>query len=150
MNPSLKNTSVLEIGVSYDGTWQRRGHHSLLGIELAIDFVTGLVVDIQVLSKYCHMCALAACELDINSSEFSIWQEEHKSRNECEQNFSGSSGSMEVHAAELIWLRSIKLNSLKYTTILSDGNAATWSKLKEVSKYPVEKEKCLNHVAKRL
>ncbi|GFV72117.1 uncharacterized protein TNCV_2460501 [Trichonephila clavipes] len=35
---------VIDITVSYDGTWQKRGHSSLYGIGIVIDILTGLII----------------------------------------------------------------------------------------------------------
>ncbi|GFU86694.1 uncharacterized protein TNCV_2881141 [Trichonephila clavipes] len=44
---------VIDITVLYDGTWQKRGHSSLYGIGIVIDILTGLIIDYEILSKYC-------------------------------------------------------------------------------------------------
>ena len=46
---------ILDICVSYDGTWQKRGHTSKVGIGCVIDSVTGLVVDYHVMSTFCQV-----------------------------------------------------------------------------------------------
>ena len=38
------------ITVSFDGTWQKRGHASMQGVAAIINIVTGLVVDYEILS----------------------------------------------------------------------------------------------------
>ena len=67
---------------------------------------------------------------------------------------SGSSGSMEVEAAKVIWKRSVERYKLRYTTIVSDGDAKTFSQLTQLNPYgdghPIKKEDCVNHVSKRL
>ncbi|GFW89908.1 uncharacterized protein TNCV_2980041 [Trichonephila clavipes] len=50
---------VIDITVSYDGTWQKRGHSSLYGIGIVIDILTGLIIDYEILSKYCPECTTA-------------------------------------------------------------------------------------------
>ncbi|GFS23554.1 hypothetical protein ElyMa_001642700 [Elysia marginata] len=60
------------------------------------------------------------------------------------------SGHMEVAAAELLWARSIDDHRLKYTTMLSDGNAKAFTAAQKLELYPMAKEECVNHVAKRL
>ncbi len=50
---------ILDIAVSYDGTWQRRGvgGHSLYnGAGPVIDLLTGLPLDYEVLCNFCHQC----------------------------------------------------------------------------------------------
>ena len=53
-----------------------------------------------------------------------------------------------------MWLRSVKKNNLRYTTILSDGDAKTYNHLCERAPYgpkvPIVKKECVNHVQKRL
>ncbi|KAG8179531.1 hypothetical protein JTE90_025758 [Oedothorax gibbosus] len=41
---------IINISVSYDGTWQKRGHTSLYGIGIVIEVLTGLVVDYEILT----------------------------------------------------------------------------------------------------
>ncbi|GFW81934.1 uncharacterized protein TNCV_2886081 [Trichonephila clavipes] len=50
---------VIDITVSYDGTWQKRGHSSLYGIGIVINILTGLIIDYEILSKYCPECTTA-------------------------------------------------------------------------------------------
>ena len=50
--------AVINIQVSFDGTWQKRGFTSNYGIGVCIDILTGLVIDYEVLSLYCHACVL--------------------------------------------------------------------------------------------
>ena len=61
--------------------------------------LTGLVIDIEVLSKYCHMCSMTASDLDKDSLEFNIWYEAHVNNGECNSNYNGASGGKEVKAA---------------------------------------------------
>lgn len=151
LNSTLGVNDMLDITVSYDGTWQKRGHTSLYGIGTVIDTITGLVVDYEILSKYCHECVVTAHDLHQNSAEFAFWYEGHKPN--CQKNFDGSSCSMEMCAALAIWNRSVKHN-MRYTTVLSDGDAKTYQQLVKNSVYgpnvSIEKEECINHVAKRL
>lgn len=79
------------------------------------------------------------------------WFEDHKPK--CSKNFSGSSGAMEVEAAKVMWGRSDILHQLRYTTLVSDGDAKTFSALTEIRPYgtlDIKKQECINHVAKRL
>lgn len=63
---------------SFDGSWHKRGHNSLYGIGCVIDVLTGLVVDYEVMSKYCHLCVRAATDLEADSPDFHFWQKGHK------------------------------------------------------------------------
>ncbi|GBN75355.1 hypothetical protein AVEN_31746-1 [Araneus ventricosus] len=124
-NPNLQKSAVLDISVLYDGTWQKRGYTSNLGVGCVIDILTGIVIDFEILSKYCHECVISERDLKKNSVEFKIWFAGHK--NECEKNFHGSSGSMEMHAAAVMWKRSIKEFGFRYTKMLCDGGLENFS-----------------------
>ena len=61
---------------------------------------------------------------------------------------------MEVEAARVLWRRSEERHNLRYTILLSDGDAKTFNVLCELKPYGegvvLEKEECVNHVSKRL
>ena len=45
--------------VSVDGTWQKRGHQSLLGAVYVIEYQTRKVLDYNIVfCKFCHNCNL--------------------------------------------------------------------------------------------
>lgn len=143
--------NIYNITVSYDGTWQKRGHTSLYGIGFVIDILTGLVVDYEILSKYCPECTTAKRDLGEKSAEYMIWHESHLPN--CSANHSGTSGSMEMIAAEKLWKRSISNCNMRYVGMLSDGDSKTYQHLVALNLYgdiKVQKEECINHVAKRL
>ncbi|GFX55032.1 uncharacterized protein TNCV_2305551 [Trichonephila clavipes] len=81
---SLQNRDeIIDVSVSYDGTWQKRGHTSNLGLGIIIDILSGLVLDFEVLSKYCHNCVVAGRDMGVDSAEFHIWQKGHA--DECDK-----------------------------------------------------------------
>ena len=53
---SRGETPVINIGVTYDGTWQKRGVSSLYRVGVCMDIITGLVIDYELMSKYCQLC----------------------------------------------------------------------------------------------
>ncbi|XP_055950897.1 uncharacterized protein LOC129984987 [Argiope bruennichi] len=143
---------AIDITVSYDGTWQKRGHSSLYGIGIIVDILTGLIIDFEIISKYCPECTTAKRDLGEKSPEFSIWYKTHKS--DCSKNYMGSLNSMETKAAEILWKRSIKNCGMRYVSVVSDGDAKTYQHVSELNVYgedvEITKEECVNHVAKRL
>ena len=136
---------ILDIAVSYDGAWQRRGFSSHNGVGVVIDLLTGLPIDFEVLSNYCSKC-------EAKSDSDQDWKEKHKVT--CSKNYEGTSGSMEVECALRIWKRSIEEHSLRYTTMLSDGDSKAYGAVCDANVYGdrinIEKEDCINHVAKRM
>lgn len=152
LDSSIGDDNIIDIGVSFDGSWQKRGYSSMYCIGCVIDIYTGLIVDFEVVSKYCHECTKTAAELGAKSAEYSVWHESHKTSGKCEKNYEGSSASMEVYAAEVLWKRSIEKCKMRYTTLLSDGDSKTFLSLTKLKVYdkPIAKEECINHVAKRM
>ena len=60
-------------------------------------------------------------------------------------------GEMEMHAAEILWSRSLEKHNFQYTTLLSD--AKTFKHLCSLNVYgdvTPTKDECVNHVAKRM
>ncbi|GBN79805.1 hypothetical protein AVEN_243360-1 [Araneus ventricosus] len=149
-SPSDQNNEIIDMTVSYDGAWQKRGHTSLYGIEIVVDILTGLVIDYEILSKYCPECTAAKRDFGEQSADFSIWYKAHKP--ECAENYVGSSNAMEVKAAEILWTRSVENCGMRYMNVLSVGDSKTHQNLLDVygDNMKTSKEECLNHVAKRL
>ena len=144
----LDDESVVDIKVSFDGSWQKRGHTSHNGVATAIDVCTGYCVDFELLSNFCITCVKGPKEGDDNYEEF---MENH--RPHCHKNTEAKSGAMEAEGALKIWDRTVGSN-VNYSVILSDGDSSSYNKLREAQPYgkdkPVRKEECINHVAKRL
>ncbi|GFR99089.1 hypothetical protein ElyMa_004519500 [Elysia marginata] len=146
---------VIDISVSFDGSWLTRGHKSLIGIGCMIDVVTGLIIDGHVCSLHCHICAQAGEFIRRETPHrYKQWKQAHITKGECTINFAGSSGMMEVKAAEVLWSRSVERHKLLYTTMVSDGDSKAHTMLLELMPYSpdeeVQKEDCINHVGKRL
>ena len=54
----LEDQRVLDVTVSTDGTWMKRGFTSLFGCVFVISADTGKVLDFGVLSRYCKSCEM--------------------------------------------------------------------------------------------
>ncbi|XP_055874806.1 uncharacterized protein LOC129924445 [Biomphalaria glabrata] len=151
-NSALSDDDILDIAVSFDGTWMTRGHKSMIGVSCVIDVLTGYVIDFEVLSSFCQTCSTTGTRLKAQSPAlYKEWFESHKP--DCDINYTGSSGMMETHAAEILWRRSIEKFKLRYTTMLSDGDSKAFNKVCEIKPYgdvPITKEECVNHVGKRM
>ncbi|GFO27428.1 hypothetical protein PoB_005393300 [Plakobranchus ocellatus] len=152
---TVEENSLLDIAVSYDGSWLTRGHKSLIGIGSVIDVLTGLIIDGYVLSLYCHICARSEAWIKRETPQrYDRWFQEYLDSDDCTVNFAKSSGMMEVRIAEVLWGRSIQRYNLRYTTIVSDGDSKSFNRLLELQPYGsnvlITKEDCINHVGKRL
>lgn len=146
---SLDDNTILDLTVSYDGSWHKRGFTSKYGIGCCIELTTGLVIDVEVISKYCRLCESMGQKLKDSPQQFQLWKESHKEQ--CQCNFEGSSPMMESEAAKRIWQRSLQHN-FRYTCMISDGDSKTHGHLNDLKIYDkeIEKVECINHVAKRL
>lgn len=56
LNASDDGNVSRDISVGIDGTWQRRGFSSLNGVVSVSSFETSKILNIKVLTKYCHTC----------------------------------------------------------------------------------------------
>ena len=70
--PDQDPDDVVDITVSFDGTRQKRGFSSRQGVGSAIEAKTGLVVKFEVLSTFCHTCAMAKNKLG-SGTAFQEW-----------------------------------------------------------------------------
>ena len=72
----LNVDTVVDVEVSFDGTWAKRGFTSLTGVVFVIALDTGEVLDYHVLSKECRKCTMkkSKCSSD---EEFEEWLIEH-------------------------------------------------------------------------
>ena len=138
---------ILDIAVSFDGSWQKRGHSSHNGIAAVIELNTGLPIDYEVLSNFCIKCKIAE-----NGEPSDEWKAKHAKN--CPKNFHGTSNAMEVECARRLWGRSIEKASLRYTTMLCDGDSKSFDAVAEDNIYgkdkKLEKEDCINHISKRM
>ncbi|GFN89755.1 hypothetical protein PoB_001626100 [Plakobranchus ocellatus] len=144
---------ILNVRVSYDGTWAKRGHTSKIRAGAVIEIMTGFVTDFHAMSLYCQLCASVGEHLrQQNKTSYEEWRESHRTSSRCTCNYQGSSGGMEVCGALTIWNRSMD-RGMRYTTFVGDGDSKTFSALVAAKPYEIvtaEKEESVNHVSKRL
>ena len=57
LRKDVPEDQILDITVTCDGTWVRRGFQSLYGVVVVASWKTGKVLDVEVLSKHCQACA---------------------------------------------------------------------------------------------
>lgn len=143
----------MDISVSCDATWARRGFSSLHGVVIVISLDTGQVLDYEVLSRKCSTCQRKALQNpNVESQEFQEWFENHLP--DCQANFDGPAPSMEAAGAEIIWNRSLQKHNCRYTKLLGDGDSKTHERLVSMKpygdSYSIEKLECVGHVQKRL
>jgi hypothetical protein len=107
-DPSLADKKYINIVVSFDGSWMKRGHRSLYGFAAVIEVHTGLVVDYVTLSKYCFDCVVTKQSFGkdyANDPDYDIWYKGHKATCGANVDLEMPSGNMEVEAAKRLWSR---------------------------------------------
>ena len=149
----LKGTDSDEIahcGVSYDGTWQRRGYQSVNGCITTISMDTGKVVDVVPLSKVCKTCQKLE-NIDKGSPQYLAMKADHTPK--CQTNYQGSAPAMEPEEATRIFKRSKDKNKLLYTEFFGDGYSKSFAAVRDSysnDNVTAVKKDCIGHVQKRL
>ena len=103
MELKKSSTNIFDIGVTVDGTWQRRGFSSMNGVVGAISVDYGKIMDLEPLSRYCKQCCKS---LQDNEQGLVAWKTSHQEV--CKLNFSGTAPVMEPEGAKRIFERSIQ------------------------------------------
>lgn len=140
---------ILDISISIDGTWHKRGRTSHNGVVCVIEIITGLIIDFVALSNFCRVCESEGSPSP-GEAGYDDWYASH--RQHCQKNIECSSQAMEMEGALILFQRS-KERGFRYTEMLGDGDAKTHQKLLNENVYdgfPIEKIECVNHVTKRL
>ena len=86
---------VLDMDVTFDGSWHTRGFKSNYCFGCVIDAHSSLVLDYRVLSKKCTMCDIKASALakkQLTEDEFDSWKADHAPL--CDCNYTGTSGGI--------------------------------------------------------
>ena len=138
---------VVDVGVSCDGTWQKRGFSSLNGVFVAISMDNGKILDVEALNKHCKACSMKENLSKSNPEAYEKWKSTHS----CTLNFTGSSGAMESVGAKRVFERSVETHNLRYIEFLGDGDSKSFLTVKDT--YPgvqVKKLECVGHYQKRL
>ena len=134
--PNYNRGEYLDLAVSIDGSYGHMGRYSTFGVTFVCEVITGRLIDFEVTEK-CTKCE--------KSDDF-------KDNGNCiYQKFHGSSGSMEIHNALVLFKRST-LWGFRYTDYVSDGDSKVFPHLSAANIYPgidISKMECANHLQKR-
>ena len=147
----VPHDQVIDVVVTCDATWSKRGFTALYGAVVVGSWKTGQILDVELLSKHCSVCSRQP-QRDEDSVEFKDWWEKHK--DSCSINYEGSSPAMECTGALRIWNRSVQKNYLRYTSVICDGDSKTATLLNSEQPYgegiEIVKHEWVEHVQKRL
>ena len=143
------NEMKTDVGVSVDGTWQKRGFASLNGVVVAISTTNRNILDVEAMSRYCNVCASKNDLKRTNRDEYEAWKLLHKP--DCKADYEGSAPNMESTGALRIFERSVKKHGLRFTNFYGDGDSKSFKTVENV--YPgisVETFECIGHYQKRV
>ena len=135
----VKQQEGNDIGISFDGTWQKRGHSSLNGVAAAISVTTGKVLDVDVLSRHCKGCSEHAVMKETKPDEYESWKSTHEEK--CQLNHNGSASSMESAAAVNSFSRSVETYGLRYLKYYGDGASSSFCAIEHI--YPCAISGCI-------
>jgi len=68
---------LVDVRVSCDGTWQKRGFQSNNGIYVAISVYNGKVLDLEVMSRVCKAFVVRENLKTKNPIKYAEWQNTH-------------------------------------------------------------------------
>lgn len=109
--------NLVEIAVTYNGTWSKKGLTANYGFRFVTSVETGQVLDYSFRSKTCTACSKQ--KADKESAEY----RDHKEH--CAIKYDGSSGNMEVLMANELWECCLKFN-MQYKYMLCDGDSKAY------------------------
>ena len=96
---------IIDIGISNDGAWQKRGFTSLNGNVATISMDTGRILDSEMMSRYCQMCVSNEHLKNSDPEKYELFRANHGP--DCMINHKGSAPAMEVSGTKSIFERSI-------------------------------------------
>ena len=130
------------VGVSVDGTWQRRGYSSLNGAVAIISLDKGKIVDVEAMTRFCK--PRQQKKETLSEDGFCDWYDKHKDT--CVMNYSGSAPMMEVEGTRRIFERSVEIINVRYLKYFGDGDSKAFQEVKDVySPDVVVKYECVGH-----
>lgn len=110
--PVDNEDTIVDVPVSFDGTWSKRGYTA--------NHCIGFVIFFEVISKVCLQCTQMKAKLDDDS--FNDWYQDHI----CEGSYKGSSPSVEMECAKRLWGRSENCN-VRYKWMICDGDSKSYN-----------------------
>ena len=138
-----------DVGVSVDGTRQRKVFSSKLGLVTAISIDNGKVLDAAILSKPCKDCTSMKKVASSDPVRYDTWTLSHY----CNLNYTGSSPGIEAAGATKIFILPKEKHGLYQTSFYGDGNSKAYPAAKDIygpSKLIIEKFECVGHYQKRI
>ena len=138
---------VVDVDISADGTWQKRGYASLNGAVTIISIDDGKCLAFEYTTKRCKGCEMW------EGKQTSEGYDKFIATHECAINYEGSAGVMEAVGVVRCFNNSIEDNKLRYKTYIGDDDTKSYREVVKADPYPgmvVEKGECIGHIQKRV
>ena len=140
---------MTDIGVTVDGTWQKRGFSSLNGVVAVISITNGKVLDVESMSRHCKSCMINAPMKNADPKRYESWRIQHEPT--CNINYIGSAPNMESTGALSIFKRSLENYGLRYLNYYGEGDSKSFPSVENVYEgAKVVKYECIGNYQKRV
>lgn len=122
LNEELRRTGTVDLAISYDMGWQKRGkaRNSKTGQGTAVGSRTGKIVDYATMNNSCRVC------------EYAVKTSSQVQEHDCRRNHTGSSKSMESAAAVKIYMKGKEMG-VQYSTFIGDEDSTTIAHVKDIA-----------------
>ncbi|KAG7172195.1 hypothetical protein Hamer_G009538 [Homarus americanus] len=145
---------ILNIDVSYESAWLDQGPERYYGVGVVIELYTGIVLDWEFVSSYCHECKEKK-EDEVQGS-YDEWKRSHE-RN-CNMNYKGDSDGREEAVVQRMCSRSVERYQVRYVVFITERDSNACDKIMQMNngqgpygaKHAVVKEESVSHLRKEL
>ena len=147
LGDNFDEDTVVDVDISADGSWQKRGFSSLNGVITIISLLTGNCLSYDAIDKKCKACE--SWESKIDTAEYHRFLETH----ECSINHLGSAGLMKPSSVIRCFKRSVETLKPRYENFIGDGDLKAFLEVVKADPYdgfPVKKGECIGHIQKRV
>ena len=126
-----KPNDIIDVTVTCDGTWSKRGFTALYGVVVVMSWDSGQVLDAVALSKQCNVCKQKESTMD--EQEFLEWYAVHEES--CNSNYLGSSPAMEAEGTSRLFARSVERLGIRYKRVICDGDSKSMVRVNSEQPY---------------
>ena len=126
-----KPNGIIDVTVTCDGTWSKRGFTALYGIVVVMSWDSGQVLDAVALCKQGNVCKQKESTMD--EQEFLEWYAVHEES--CNSNYLGSSPAMEAEGTSCLFARSVQRLGIRYKRVISDGDSKSMVRINSEQPY---------------
>ena len=139
--------TTVDVDISADGSWQKKGFSSLNGLITIISLLNGKCLAYDAMTKKCKSCEVWESQKD--TPDYQIFLETR----DCPINHLGSAGLMEPSGVVRCFNRSVETLKLRYENFIGDGDSKAYLEVVKADPddgFGVKKGECVGHIQKRV